>query len=176
MSDEAQAPLLFHQGQPLSQESAAAALAAFDADEGKVKAALGGDIAMQQERRDLWLLARGHQPGGVPVMPSDAAGVEAQMSEREQHLQEARLGVWQKHIPMSEEAVAQVKRGLATQQEVAEAKRELERMKADPEFGRRVLSGDMDAKQRWHVANLKAAMRIAPENYDWAADTVDKFR
>jgi hypothetical protein len=34
---EQPAPLLWHQGQPFSRESAATALAAFDADEAKVK-------------------------------------------------------------------------------------------------------------------------------------------
>jgi len=47
-------------GQPWSQESAGAALAAFDADKDKVNAALAGDIKYQKERADLWMMSRGH--------------------------------------------------------------------------------------------------------------------
>ena len=99
--DVSNEPILWHQGQAYSRQSAAEALAAFDADVTKVKAAIRGDTAMQQERRDLWMLSRGYQPGGVPAMPSDAGGVHEQMTEREAQIEEARLGVWQNHIRMN---------------------------------------------------------------------------
>jgi anti-sigma-K factor RskA len=79
---------LWHQGQAWSKESAATALAAFDADKDKVAAALAGDVSKQQERRDLWMLARGMTPGAVPTMPSDSTGVAEQMTEREEQIQE----------------------------------------------------------------------------------------
>jgi hypothetical protein len=177
MSDTEQpAPLLWHQGQAYSQESAAAELAKFDADEARVKAALGGDVAQQVARRDLWLLSRGIDPAAVPVMPRDAAGVEAQARSREEQLEEARLGTWRKHIRMDEMARAQVKRGLATQEEVDNAKDEIRDMIDDPEFRTALLRGDRHAKKLWHAANLTASMRVAPKDYDWAADTLDKFK
>jgi hypothetical protein len=57
-----QQPPMWRQGQAWSREMAVEALAAFDADADKVKAAIGGDVARQQERRDLWMMARGISP------------------------------------------------------------------------------------------------------------------
>jgi hypothetical protein len=166
---EQPAPLMYHEGQPFSRESAAAALAAFDADKDKVAAALGGDIKYLQERRDLWMLSRGHVPGGVPTMPSDPTGVAQQMDEREQAINEARLGVWEKHIRMNDQMRAETKRGLATAEQVEDAKREIRRMLDDPEFGRKVMRGDMDAKDKWHRFNLLASMQVAPADFDWSS-------
>jgi hypothetical protein len=151
-------------------QSAATALAAFDADEAKVKAALGGDIGAQQERRDLWMLARGMQPGAAPTMPSDGTGVAAQMNEREAAIEEARLDTWQKHIRMDDRMKAEAKRGLATAEQIEDAKREIRRMLDDPNYGRKILDGDMDAKDRWARMNLIAAMQVAPADYDWSKD------
>jgi len=170
VSPPAPEPLLWHQGQPMSSEAAAAALAAFDADKDKVAAALGGDIAAQQERRDLWLLARGHQPGGLPVMPSDGTGVQQQMDAREEQIAEARFDVWQKNIRMNDVQRAEAKRGLATQQQVDDAKREVRRMLDDKEFGAKVLAGNADAKDKWHRFNFIASLPVAPADYDWSKD------
>jgi hypothetical protein len=169
-------PLMYHGGQPYSRESAATALAEFDADkDGRVKAALGGDVAAQQERAAYWMMSKGHQPGSTPVMPSDSAGVAQQMDEREQQIQAARLDVWQRHIPMNDVARAEIKRGLVTQQQQDDAKREIRRMLDDKEFGAKVLAGHMDAKARWTSANLIASMRVADENYDWGKDKVGDY-
>jgi hypothetical protein len=164
---EQPAPLMYHEGQPFSRESAAQALAAFDADADRVKAALGGDVAKQQERAAFWMMSRGHQPGAVPTMPSDSTGVAEQMSEREQQIQEARLGTWEKHIRMDDNMRAEAKRGLATAEQVEEAKREIRRMLEDTEFGRKVMRGDMDARDRWARFNLIASMQVAPPDFNW---------
>jgi hypothetical protein len=167
---EQPSPNMLYQGQLYSRETAAAEIARLDADKDFVAAALGGDVAAQQLRRDFWLMARGHQPGGVPATPSDGTGVQQQMNEREEQIQEARLGVWQKHIRMDDTMKAELRRSLATAEQVDDAKREIRRMLADPEFGAKVLRGDMDAKDRWHRFNLISAMQVAPENYDWSKD------
>jgi hypothetical protein len=159
---EQPAPLMYHEGQPFSRESAAARLAAFDADADRVKAALGGDIAKQQERAAYWSMARGVQPGAVPAMPADGTGVHAQMDEREQQINEARLDTWQKHIRMNDQMRAETKRGLATAEQVEDAKREIRRMLDDPEFGRKVLRGEMDARDKWARFNLLASMQVSP--------------
>jgi hypothetical protein len=160
--------MLWHQGQPLSRERAAAELAAFDADEVRVKAALSGDIAAQQERRDLWMLARGMQPGSVPVTPSDATSVQQQMDEREQQVQEARLATWEKHIRMTDNMRAEARRGLATQQNHDDAVREVRRMLDDKDFGAKILAGNSDAKDKWARCNFVASLPIAPADYDWS--------
>src|SRR6516162_8774795 len=133
-----QQPPMWHGGQAWSREMATEALAAFDADKNKVAAALGGDIKYQQERRDLWFLARGHQPGGVPAMPADITSVEGQVQERERQVREAVLSTWEKHITMTPERRSQMARGLATREQMDEARRSIERAKRDPEFGRKV--------------------------------------
>jgi hypothetical protein len=167
---EQTAPLMYHEGQPYSRQSAAEALAAFDADADRKAAALGGDIAKQQERAAYWMMARGHQPGAVPAMPADGTGVQQQMDEREQAINEARLGVWEKHIRMNDQMRAEAKRGLATAEQVEDAKREIRRMLDDKEFGRKIFGGDMDAKDRWARNNLLASMQVAPADYDWSKD------
>jgi hypothetical protein len=169
-------PLMLYQGQPISREGAASLRAELMAKPEYANAFQNNDGARLTELRHLYQLQRGQQPGDVPVAPSDAASVQAQMSEREQHLQEARLDTWAKHFRMDDVQRAEAKRGLATQQQVDDAKREIRRMLDDQEFGAKVLRGDMDAKDRWARFNLIAAMRIAPDGYDWAADTLDKFK
>jgi hypothetical protein len=161
-------PTLWLDGQPWSPSMAVKAMAEFDADKDKVAAALGGDVSKQQERRNYWLMARGHQPGGVPVMPQDGTGVAQQMNEREQQIQEAKLAAWEKHIRMDDAMRFEAKRGLATQQQVDEAKREIRRMLDDKSFGARVLANDMDAMDRWARFNLIASMKVAPADYDWS--------
>jgi hypothetical protein len=166
-----QQPPMWHEGQAWSREMAAAELAKFDADADKVKAALGGDVAKQQERRDLWMMARGHQPGAVPTVPSDAAGIAQQMDEREQQLRDAVLDTWTKRVTMNPERQFQMRRGLATKEQMAEARNRIERAKRDPEFGRKVLSGDMDASEQWAAWHFVAHhCREAPADFDWSKD------
>ena len=62
----------------------------------------------------------------------------------------------------------EAKRGLVTQQQVDEAKREIRRMLDDKSFGARVLANDMDAMDRWERFNLIASMKVAPADYDWS--------
>jgi hypothetical protein len=163
-------PMLWHQGQPISQEGAVAALAAFDADEVKVKAALGGDISAQAERRDLWMLARGHQPGAAPVMPSDGHGVHEQMADREEQIVEARLDTFAKHMRMGPEQRGQQRRWLATQEQHDFAVAEKARLLKDPDFRAKVFAGHADETSRWIGVCQAAAAQIAPPDYDWSKD------
>jgi hypothetical protein len=61
----------------------------------------------------------------------------------------------------------EAKRGLATAEQVEDAKREIRRMLDDKEFGARILRGDMDAKDRWARFNLIASMRVPPADFNW---------
>jgi hypothetical protein len=168
---EQSTPNMLYNGQLYSREHAAAELAKFDADKDRVAAALGGDVARQQERRDWWLLSRGHIPGATPAMPTDAAGVEGQVQEREQQIRDAVLDTWQKHITMDDQRRLEMKRGLATKQQMDEAKKSIARAKADPAFGAKVLAGDMDAKERWHAWHFVAFhCKEAPADFDWSKD------
>jgi len=166
-----QQPPMHYQGQLWSREMAVEALAKFDADKDRVAAAIGGDGKYQAERAAYWQMARGHQPGAVPAMPADIAGVEGQMNEREQQAREAVLGVWQKHIPMNDQRRFEMARGLATREQMDEARNSIARAKADPEFGAKVLRGDMDAKEKWHAWHFVAHhCREAAPDHDWSKD------
>jgi hypothetical protein len=165
-----QAPLLYHNGQPYSRESAATALAAFDADADKVKAALGGDIAKQQERAAFWMMSKGHQPGGVPAMPTDAGGIVQQMGERERAIHEAKLDTFAKHTRMTSELRAQFSRRLATQEQHDFAVAERERLLKDGSFRAKVYANDADSIDRWIKIVQAAAAPVAPADYDWSKD------
>jgi hypothetical protein len=169
---QTEGPILWHQGQPISREAAAEALTAFDADADKVKAALGGDIARQQERRDLWMLSRGHQPGAVPATPSDANAVQGQVQEREAAITEARLDTFAKHTRQTPEMRAQFKRRLATQDQHDYATAERARLLKDGNFRQRVLDGDADATDTWVRIVQAAAAPVAPAGYKWEEDKV----
>jgi len=167
---EQPAPMLWHQGQPISRDGAVAALAAFDADEAKVKAAIGGDISAQQERRDLWMLARGMQPGAVPATPQDAGAVAQQMSEREEAIHEAKLDAFGKHVRMTPELRMQFSRRLATQEQHDFAVAERERLLRDPDFRSKVFAGFADETDRWIKIVQAAAAPVAPADYQWEKD------
>jgi hypothetical protein len=163
-------PLLYFEGQPYSRDSAAAALAAFDADADRVKAALGGDIAKQQERAAYWSMVRGIQPGGVPAMPADGTGVAQQMTERDQQIHEAKLDAFARHTRMTPELRAQFSRRLATQEQHDFAVAERERLLRDPDFRARVFAGYADETDRWVKIVQAAAAPVAPADYDWSKD------
>jgi hypothetical protein len=163
-------PNLVYQGQLYSRETAAVALAAFDADEAKVKAALGGDLSAQQERRDLWMLARGMQPGALPAMPMDGHGVHEQMTEREEQITEARLDAFAKHTRMTPELRMQFSRRLATQEQHDFAVAERERLLKDPNFRAKVFAGHADETDRWIKIVQAATAPVAPADYDWSKD------
>jgi hypothetical protein len=164
------APFMYHDGQPYSRESAAAALAAFDADADRVKAALGGDVAKQQERAAYWMMSRGHAPGGVPAVASDAGGIAQQMTERDQQIHEAKLDAFAKHTRMTPELRAQFSRRLATQEQHDFAVAERERLLRDPDFRAKVFNGFADETDRWVKIVQAAAAPVAPADYDWSKD------
>lgn len=160
-------PLMTYQGQLYSRESAAVKLAEFDADAERVKAALGGDTAKQQERRDLWMLARGMQPGAVPTMPSDAGGVAQQMTERDEQIHEAKLDAFAKHIRMTPEIRQEFSRRLATQEQHDFATAEKARLLRDPDFRSKVFAGYADETDRWIRVCQAAAAPVAPPDHKW---------
>jgi hypothetical protein len=96
------------------------------------------------------------------------------MSEREEQIHEAVLDTWAKHIPAADPVRrAQMARGLATADQITAAKESIERAKRDPEFGRKVLAGNMDARERWASWHFVAYhCREAPADYDWSKDTI----
>jgi hypothetical protein len=118
------------------------------------------------------MMARGHQPGAVPTMPSDAGGVAAQMTERDQQIHEAKLDVFAKHTRMTPELRAQFSRRLATQEQHDFATQEKERLLRDPEFRGKVFAGYADETDRWIKICQAAAAPVAPPDYDWSKDVV----
>src|SRR5215472_11218700 len=159
---EQTSPLMYFEGQPYSMESAAAALKAFDADADRVKAAIGGDVAKQQERAALWQMARGHQPGGPVATPSDPNGVQQQMSDRDQQIHEAKLDAFAKVTRMTPELRMQFSRRLASQEQHDFAVAERERLLRDPEFRAKVFNGFADETDRWIKIVQAAAAPVAP--------------
>jgi hypothetical protein len=167
-----QPPLMYHGGQPYSRESAATALAEFDADADRVKAALGGDIAKQQERAAFWMMSRGHQPGAVPTMPADSTGIAQQMTERDEQIHEAKLDAFAKHVRMTPELRGQFSRRLATQEQHDFATAERGRLLRDPDFRAKVFAGYADETDRWIKICQAAAAPVAPADCDWSKDAV----
>jgi hypothetical protein len=166
------APPLVYNGQLYSREMAAAELAKFDANPDKVKLALGGNIDAQQERKDWWLLSRGHTPGATPAMPNDAHGIHEQVAAREEQITEARLDTFAKHTRQTPEMRAQFKRRLATAEQHDYAVNERARLLKDPAFGARVLNGDADATDHWVRIVQTAAAPVAPSDYKWDEDKI----
>jgi hypothetical protein len=165
-------PLMYHGGQPYSRESAATALAEFDANPELVKSALGGDIATQQLRAAYWSMSRGHQPGAQPSMPHDANGIHEQVAERGAAITEARLDAFGKHVRMTPELRGQFKRRLATAEQHDFAVAERERLLKDPPFRGKVFSNDADSIDRWIKIVQAATAPVAPADYDWSKDTI----
>jgi hypothetical protein len=123
-------------------------------------------LTKQEMLRDLWMLERGHRPASL--QPQDSADVSAQMGEREIELNQQRVETWGKFISDFDEVKrATIARNLATREQHAQALLEVRRMLSDREFARKVLNGDMDAKDRWATWNLIAAMQVAPDDYQW---------
>lgn len=160
-------PLMEYQGQPWSREMAVEALAAFDGDKSKVAAALGGDTAKQQERRDLWMLAKGRQPGAIPAAPLDEGAVAQTMQERDQQIHEAKLDTFAKFTRQTAEMRAQYSRRLATAEQHDFAVQERQRLLRDPGFRARVLANDADAVARWVGIVQVAAAPVAPPGHKW---------
>jgi hypothetical protein len=114
-------------------EQAGARRAELMADAAYCKSAIEGDTGKQEMLRDSWMLERGYQPPSLrqPVSGDD---VRAQMTDRDLELDNARLFTWEKHIRMTDQMKFEHRRGLATNQPSEDAKREIEKMKADRAF------------------------------------------
>jgi hypothetical protein len=162
-------PLVYLDGQPISREQAGARRQELMADPDYGEAAAGGDMVKVAELTKLWRIEHGMTP--EPVPPANPDDVRKSMTDRDLAIDAARVDTWGKYIIGFDDAKrATIARGLATQEQHDEAKRELERMKRDPETARRVLSGDADAMDKWTRYNLIASMRVAPADYDWSKD------
>jgi len=155
--------ILNFNGQPMSPEAAGQLRAERLADPKYAEAARNGDMEKARELAALWQLERGREP--ATNAPQDVAGVVAQMSEREMADNRRRVDTWAGLIQMTPERRAEIERMVATEENVAAAKRELERMKRDDVFRRKVLANDMDAVDRWSRMNLIASMRPVPADY-----------
>ena len=149
MTDAAQQPVLYHQGQPISPEMATEQRAALVADPEYVKSALGGDELKQRTLADLFMLSRGQQPGSSAPAPQDAAGVERQMSERQAADDRRVLDTWEQHMRLDDAQRFQLERGEATNSQIAEARREIARLKRDSEFVKALHAGDAEAMDAW---------------------------
>lgn len=146
----------------LTPEQAGARRAELMATPEFTKAAIEGNVGKQEMLRDLWMLERGHSLQS----PEDAAAVAAQMTDRDRELDEARLATWERLVPMDDQQKFEHRRGLATAQQVADAKDAIERMKKDSAFRVRVLNGDQDAVRQWLLAGRVATMQVAPDDHD----------
>lgn len=145
------APILYHEGQPITAEAAAATRAGLMANAEFAKKAMAGDREAQQKLTALWQLERGIQPAPPTTPPGFStandlvADVEIQAVDRLAADQQRVIETWARHIRLTEQGRFEIARGLATAEQVANAKAELDKMKRDPAFGRRVTSGDRDA-------------------------------
>jgi hypothetical protein len=158
-------PLVYVDGQPVSRQTAAQERARLMADKEFTAKVLAGDREAGQKMAALWAAERGREY----VSPATTADVEMQMVDRLAADQERVAETWARHIRLTEQGRFELKRGLATAEQVANAKAELDKMKRDPAFGRRVTAGDRDAVDQWSRMNLVAAMRVAPPDYKWEA-------
>jgi hypothetical protein len=162
-------PLVWLDGQPTTATEAGARRQELMQDPDYGKAAAAGDMTKIAELTKLWRIEHGMTP--EPVAPATSEQVRAQMQDADRILEDARVETWGQSISGFTDVMrAQVARNLATQEQHDQAVLEVRRMLSDREFGRRVLDGDMDAKDRWARFNLIAAMQVAPADYDWNND------
>jgi hypothetical protein len=150
---------------PLTAEQAGARHAELIRDPDFGKAAAAGDPVKVAELHKLKRIELGLSP--EPVPPATADEVRARMTDRQLEADDARLATWEQHIRMNDQMRFQHRRGLATAQQVEDAKRDIERMKRDSAFRQRVLNGDQDAFDRWMRAGRIATMQIVPDDHDW---------
>lgn len=146
---------------PLTPETAGARRQELMRDPEYGKSAAQGDMVKVAELTKLWRIEHGMTPDPVPPVSPDE--VRSSMLERDLQLDDARLAAWEKFVPMSDEQRFEHRRGLATAQQISDAKAEIERMKRDGAFRVRVLSGDQDAVKRWLLAGRVATMQPVPE-------------
>jgi hypothetical protein len=121
----------------------------------------------QAELGYLRWVAGGNDPDAWGKPPETPDDVRAGMADRDVAIDDARLATWENLIRMDDQMKFEHRRGLATAQQVEDAKADIERMKSDSAFRLRVLNGDQDAKQRWLRAGRVASMQVAPDDYKW---------
>jgi hypothetical protein len=122
---------------------------------------VAGDADAARMLSDLWQLARGRQPGAN--VPQDVAGVMAQQGERELADQRRVLDTWRGHMRLNDLGAFQLERGEAKESEIAEARREIARLKKDGEFTRKLTAGgaaEIDLWSRMHKVGF--GMRAIP--------------
>jgi hypothetical protein len=156
-------PLVYVDGQPVSRQTAAQERARLASNPEFMKKFLAGDPEAGQKMTALWAAERGRE--WTP--PVTARQVEQQMVDRAAADQQRVTETWARHIRLTRQGRFELERGLATAEQVANAKAELDKMKRDPAFGRRVTSGDRDAIDQWSRMNLVASMRVAPPDHKW---------
>jgi hypothetical protein len=166
MSEQQDEPTLTFEGQFITPSHAAEMRATLLADKEFSKSALNGDAEKQQRLASLLLLSKGYQPG-AGANPQGVADVAAQATERAILEQERVADTWGRHIRLTPQSRMELARGLCTREQHDTAVAELDKMKRDPAFGRRVTSGDRDAIDAWSRMNLIAAMRVAPADHKW---------
>jgi hypothetical protein len=150
---------------PLSPEAAAARRRELmQGDYGKAAAA--GDMTKIAELTKLWRVEHGMTP--EPVPPATPEDVRASMLDRDLQLDDMRLCTWERLADMDDQQKFEHRRGLATAQQVADARDAIERMKKDAGFRVRVLNGDQDAVRKWLLAGRVATMQIADADHDWS--------
>jgi hypothetical protein len=166
VSEQQDEPTLTYEGQFITPSHAETTRNALLSDPEFTKAARAGDAAKVKQLGDLLLLSRGYQPG-AGLNPQNVADVEVQADQRAILDQERVIDTWGRHIRLTPQGRMEIARGLATQEQHDNAVAELDKMKRDPAFGRRVTSGDRDAIDAWSRMNLIASMRVAPPDYKW---------
>jgi len=159
-------PLVWDHGTAFTPELASERLAALRADP-EFKARIDAkDPAAFAENTRLWRIANGMPP--EPQPPATPEEIRQQMTERDLAIDDMRLATLEKHVPMNDRERFEHRRGLATRQQVEDAKRRQERMLADRAFGARVLNGDRDAVDEWLRIGRVANMTAVSDDYDWS--------
>lgn len=152
-----QAPILLFRGQPISIEQATARRAELTGNAEYVKAALGGDQEKSRELADLYMLARGQQPGASQQQPENADDVIASMSQQEIRQELQIEASWRDRVaPSTPQELAEFEKLEATVSQQHAARQFIDRAKNDPDFRRKLLSGNMEARSNWDRAHFVA--------------------
>ncbi len=148
MNEPQPQPNIIHNGQVWSPEMAATRRTELMNDPKFVESALAGDPAKAKELADLYQISRWGRAPNPP--PADAADVMARMSEGDMAREQQRHALWRNQVaPSTPQEEFEFERGEATRLQKETSRRDIEAMKQDKEFVRKLLNGDLEARRKW---------------------------
>jgi hypothetical protein len=149
----APAPILYHEGQPITPETAAATRASLLGNADYVKEALAGDVTKQKHLARLWQLERGIQPPPAETIEQ----AEQQIGDRMERDRVMHASALLSSAEFTPEQVHQITNGRPIPlQEQKIAQQRLAVLQKDKAFVMRYLDGDRQAGLEMRLATIAA--------------------